>query len=341
MNRQKATQRPAFTLVEVLIVIAIIGVLMGLAVTAVNVARRTIQARSIALEVESIAQAVEAYKTKFGSYPPDGYSRAAFETHFRSVFPNIQPSEFTVLYASVAGKTADSVMDPAEALVFCLGGFSNNPTRPFTGSGGPLTPVPASNPVVYQYNTDRNEGPFQFRLDLLTLDDTSGQTVSNDEVLFGVTNVAGRDVIPAYVPSGRDAPLVYFSSTTYRVDSFAAPVMFQSYDTNRGIARPYKSDKVNNKIDTSNWSSLPVAQRDRYYIYANDKSFQIISAGLDDDFGGGAVFFRFPSGTPLDATLAPTAQPTGANYSVGGLNQITQLDNVTNFSEGALSDSLP
>ncbi len=171
--------------------------------------------------------------------------------------------------------------------------------------------------------------------------------MSTDESLFAVSNATtaqnnGRDVIPVYVPTGRQAPIVYFSASTYRVDSYTVPLVFNTYETNRGLARPYKTDNINNKIDVTNWGALSLAQKDRYYLYANDKSFQIISAGLDDDFGGAALFFRFPSGTPLDVTLPPSGQPAGGNYQLqsgGGL--LTQLDNVTNFSDGKLSSTLP
>ncbi|MCA9157924.1 MAG: prepilin-type N-terminal cleavage/methylation domain-containing protein, partial [Planctomycetales bacterium] len=65
-------RRSGFTLVEVLVVIAIIGVLVALIVPAVNMAYRTVQQRAIALECQALAQAVEAYRSKYDDYPPDG-----------------------------------------------------------------------------------------------------------------------------------------------------------------------------------------------------------------------------------------------------------------------------
>lgn len=340
MKRKNALiARNGFTLIEVLIVIAIIGVLTGLTITAISAGSRVVQARAIALEVASLEQAVEAYKTKFGSYPPDGSSSTAFQAHFRALFPNIAPSEFAALSSVANSNSPAGVMDPAEALVFCLGGYSKSPTNPFTGPGGPLSAIQGG----YQYNVDRNEPFFEFALERLTIDTSGGTTISNDETNFRVLNAANspmsNDVLPVYVPKGRSAPLVYFASATYRIDSPA--VYFNRYAGGFGIARPYKSDQVNTKIALSN----SLAQRDRYYLYMNDKSFQIIGAGIDDDFGGTMdVFFRFPSGTPLDITQAPAAQPGGANYAEASgstAGQVTQLDNVTSFSEGSLSDSLP
>ncbi len=116
MSRHTFQARRAFTLIEVLIVVAIMGILMGLALVGINAARNTIVSGAIAMEVQSLATAVDAYKTKYGTYPPDGYSRSAFEAHFRSVFQTFNRPSSHALYASVLGKTTESVMDPAEAL---------------------------------------------------------------------------------------------------------------------------------------------------------------------------------------------------------------------------------
>ena len=62
----------AFTLIELLIVIAIIGILMSLLFPAVNAAidsARTAQAKN---DVTQIATAVTAYETEYGKLPPTG-----------------------------------------------------------------------------------------------------------------------------------------------------------------------------------------------------------------------------------------------------------------------------
>lgn len=341
MSRPSRFKRLAFTLVEVLIVIAIIGILMGLVLAGVRATSRTIQANAIAMEIQTLSQSVEAYKTKYQSYPPDGSSRTSFESHFRSVFPQMLASEFAAVYSStnsnapIVSGTPTGAMDPAEALVFCLGGFSNNPTNPFTGPGGPLVAVPGGG---YQYNVDRNEPLFPFDSGNLTLDTSTGVTISNDEESLG-TVPGSNDVMPVYIPKNRSIPIVYFSSNTYLTMGSGSPY-FNTYSvTNAGTARPYKSDKVNTKIALT--SSTPIPQRDKYYTYMNDKSFQLISGGLDDNYGGSSVFFRFPSGTPCDITVAPGSQPSGASYSLASDKDLYQLDNVTNFSDGALSSTLP
>ncbi len=176
MRRVPSTDRAGFTLVELMMVIAIIGILAGLVVPAVMRAFSGASGRAIAMEAQSLAQSIEAYKNKTGDYPPDGSSAAVFERHFRKRFPQILASEFTNLNkaagrsSGAAATTPPQVMDPAEALVFALGGFSTDPTKPFTGPGGPIDLSGASP----QYNVDRNEPLYDFNQAYLTLDTSSG-----------------------------------------------------------------------------------------------------------------------------------------------------------------------
>ena len=81
----------------------------------------------------------------------------------------------------------------------------------------------------------------------------------------------------------------------------------------------------------------------------NEKGFQVLSAGLDDHFGGSAgLFYMFK---PQGGTGATTAQSgdsfdvatgtVGANKTFRDTDGGTyQLDNLANFSEGPLSDSI-
>lgn len=322
MSRQTFQARRAFTLVEVLIVVAIIGILMGLALVGVNAARKAIQARAIALEVTAIAQAVEGYKQKYQSYPPDGSSLAAFRAHFQQIFPNIPNQEFLDLASVSKTPDTDGIMDPAEALVFCLGGFSNDPSAPFTGRGGPLLKVGNT----YQYNVDRNEGFFQFTQETLSLN--SDGSASTDEGDFGTGT---PDVLPVYRPKGRTVPLVYFSSNTYTGNNYSG--------TNISGVKPLKSENLNSSIP---WAT----NNDKHYRFVNDKSFQLISAGLDDDFGMSSLsatqYYTFPSGKLIDVSNSDAinnASSEGYQSSSGQPSSV--VDNVTNFSDGSLKDSLP
>lgn len=61
----------AFTLIELLVVIAIIGILAGLIFPVVGMVNRNKQLALAKGQLQQIEQAIEAYHTKLGYYPPD------------------------------------------------------------------------------------------------------------------------------------------------------------------------------------------------------------------------------------------------------------------------------
>lgn len=344
--------RQGFTLIEVLIVITIIGILVGLLIPAVGIAYRSIKKSAIAMEVMAIADAVEKYNQKYGDYPPDGSSRTAFERHCRKVFPQISSREILDVYATVANNQAPSlsaaaefrVMDPPEALVFFLGGLSEDPVHPFTGSGGPLiigARDGSGNPTVFQYNVDRNAPFFEFRQDQLTLVVTdAGITVSDDETTVMQIGPAANDAIPVYKASGQEAPFVYFAARTYSTTGGGGTYANHYSPPGMGFARPYKSENLNTSV------TYGASTADRFYKYMNDKTFQVITAGLDDSFGGvspldaPAIFSVFPTGRQLNILVAPKDQNGALGYKTSD-DPSEQLDNATNFSGGVLENSLP
>ncbi len=139
--------RPAFTLVELLMVVTIIGILVGLLLPAVYYGMQSVKQGAIGIEVQTIASAVEQYKNKYSQgYPPDGSNAGDFERHYRGIFRQIAASEFAAVAAAcnaVNGAPATAYMDPPEALVFALGGFSTDPIHPFTVPVAHCRPSPA------------------------------------------------------------------------------------------------------------------------------------------------------------------------------------------------------
>lgn len=296
---------------ELLIVMAILGILAGLLAWGVNAARVAILKRAQAFEVQSIASAVEAYRTKYGDYPPDGSSWPVMEAHLRKAFPNILVSELALLnpalstangyirndndltgshphlarYISTApGLRSGRVFDAAEALVFFLGGFSSDPQRPITGPGGPLKQVGNS----YIYNTQRENAFFEFKIGRLTLDPNTG--ASNDEAVYseGVPN----DLMPVYVGNGPTyqqlgVPIIYFDSRTYQIGG--ATVNDSSYYFN--FYSPGLVDTRNVQGSTRNCArpflsmDLDPNKGNNALRYANDKTFQIMNGGYDRIYG--------------------------------------------------------
>lgn len=320
--------RPAaFTLVEILVVIAIIGVLAAIAVPAINGARLTAKSGAMRAEVESLAQAVAAYESKYQAFPPDFLDWQVVERHYRRAFPNISQMDLEVLQRACdvditndAQRTTIQAHDPekidrAEALVFALGGFSTDPEHPFTGKGGPFDFVgDTANqeqrflPAFYQINPSRDNRMFEFeeqRLTLRTPDATlalgpQNKVVSIDESTTDDDPPAVQnhpwDLFPVYL-SDSGGPYVYFDSRTYT--SFVQTPNGPAFNGYRsvggrpwGVVRPYFSDQPRPKKGTGGYGSGPAGFQAslKGWEIINPKTFQIIGSGLDASFGSVASF---------------------------------------------------
>ena len=77
ISNLKFPRRRGFTLVEVLVVIAIIGLLVGLLLPAVNAAMKSAKRGRIKMEMADLVNAIERVRTEIGgsTYPPDGTER--------------------------------------------------------------------------------------------------------------------------------------------------------------------------------------------------------------------------------------------------------------------------
>ncbi|MBM3967270.1 MAG: prepilin-type N-terminal cleavage/methylation domain-containing protein [Planctomycetes bacterium] len=346
-----------FTLVELLVVISILGVLLGLLAWGANAARTSFLKHAQAAEVSKLAAAVEAYRLKYGDYPPDGFTWQLVESHLRKAFPEISNSELELLrpHAEDFSNTGSNrfvrndnsnllpqpelaVFDPAEALVFFLGGFSSDPRKPLTGNGGPFKEDPKV-PGTWIYNAQRENAFFEFKLNLLTLNDDGTKSV--DETLYdeGVPN----DLLPVYVGKGPGiqrggVPIVYFNSRSYCTPN-AGHRFYVAGDirkTGKTCARPF----------LANGSDI---------VFANQNSFQILSAGYDNLYGcqpyfilqgGPATLFAVPSGRPYsvksDGTIVKTENDAFEPFlGVGVSAPSACYDNVSNFAVGpTFADSL-
>ena len=382
---------------EILTVIAIVVIISGIAVPAVMRAYSYAQASTLKLEVDALGNAFEQYRNKYGDYPPDGSNWTVFQRHCRKAFPNILASELALLEpmnsASVQGGSIASVrngsdldlisidsnygenqarvMEPWEAVVFFLGGFSDSPTQPFTGPGGPF--IATGNPAQpYQYNNSRQNAFFEFKANKLTTEVIGGYTVSNDEWQFDVNQLAGGnptmhntthalDLLPGYVSRGLGAPFVYFDGRSYsqiKSEGNTSYLYFNfAYSPKFGAARPYKSDTAL----TSGVALTGIGgPEDHLYQYVNPTSFQLLCAGLDNLYGGDdfdlnlpaspnrhggvvrsaaniPILFRFPSGDS-DVALSGTAALKYYRLpTIVGAKASSQDDNSANFSEVYLS----
>ncbi len=363
---------PGFTLVELMIAITIIGILMAIAIPAVN---RTIIAgkqTAIRMEVNALEQAVDRYMQKYGDYPPDGSDWDVMSRHMRRLFPRMaNVPDFAILKQLTHDGTNTIILDPTnpafrshgsfspvamdrgEALVFFLGGFSDNLINPLTGEGGPLAYVsgPVNELSSYQYNGTRDNSFFDFDLSrLTTVRLASGRLMSSDETALSVVDPmhGGIDALPAYrSSSSHPTPFVYFDSRTYTTigAGLANGYTAGPYGTSEyGGIRPYLTG-----VQAPTGSSVLSD-----YKFHNPGSFQIISAGLDGVFGAmvstsqrnvdaPAVYFATESGRSVSAGPLPAAANVTRYQDVDWLRVISvngHLDNITNFSSSTLEDDL-
>ncbi len=361
-----------FTLVELLIVIAIIGILVGLLAAGVNAARLAIMRRAQTAEINNIANAVEAYRTKYGDYPPDGSSWPIMEAHLRQAFPEILQRELELLNPAYSKVYMPHTVGTAYQSTneYIRNDNDLTGTHPYlsiyvnAGNGGllsgrvfdsaealvfflggfssdPQRPITGpGGPLVlntagtaYLYNVQRQNGQFEFKLGSLTLDPTGYFSV--DETLYGegVTN----DLMPVYIGQGLSiaqggVPITYFDNRTYAFAGYFNFYTPGSTSNSPNCARPYLS------------SSLTTLN------YANAATFQILSPGYDRLYGcqsvamatsNGLSLFSVPDGNRWvwnTSTFKFDAAPsTGMKYFLTEFGNLRpDDDNISNFINGPI-----
>ncbi len=319
--------RSGFTLTELLVVIAIIAILVSLTtvgvVTVMGKARQT----RIKLEVDQLDSALQAYKEKYGSYPPCDWrglgSNTRLKQHVALLFPRYDLSQLTAdLHWAIGpsnmgmGNHEWQHFRPDQALVFWLRGFSPDPQHPFVSpngyqiNNGTVTTTKVQLQPLYEFDPTR-----------LVRVDYNGTV---DPTLA---------IIPSYFPQGvkadaSGAPYVYFDAGSYgtlhpnpptsnRLQFNTSNIDVQIF-TNAGTAIPYALDSNNNQVLdlTDGW--------------ANPESFQIIASGMDGKYG-----------VQNDLAKAKArVYPYGQGYDLS--TNRADDDNVTNFCNASrLGDNLP
>ncbi|HID75655.1 MAG TPA: type II secretion system protein, partial [Planctomycetaceae bacterium] len=318
--------RPAFTLIEMLIVVTIIGILAGLLLVGIQAARSAARRAAIRMDIQQLQDALERYKADVGEYPPDlsllNHPNATVQLaavqvvnrHLRKRWPRFQGG-----WARVAtllsvpppqGYGLDTTqLDQASSLAFWLCGLPSRPgdNKPAGFHQDALNPFRPGGP--------RSQPYFEVNLARFKLADGS------------------RLRCYYYPPNVKEAPYVYFraqkapngddSYAFFERDPGAPSQMvvavrsWKSVDPDVGIAVPYRDP-------TTGWSA--------------DGKYQILSAGLDGVFG-----VRPDPPAPAAQPVSPPPPEPSYPYPIvtSGMNFVDgDYDNLTSFARNTLESGL-
>jgi prepilin-type N-terminal cleavage/methylation domain-containing protein len=350
----RARRAPAaFTLLELLIAIAIIGILASLILTVAGSANQKAKTTQVSVDIQDLAKGIAAFKQRFGVEPPSritlyeiGMSAAPANTGWAAdprsmgIIRQIWP-QFDFNYTAEGGQidingdgayTGDGVtgtssgaiaLSGAECLVFFLGGipatlYAPNPPNPpntltFGGAPSGFSLNPADPFGVTVSGTNRTV--VGSNRERFTEFDASRLFLYKPLTGSAHTMNTYKDTIP-----NQQQPYLYFSSYGG-----------QGYDITHELpAGPSSTSLVGSPTFADVYRQGPNgAGATSPSPPWNPNSYQIISPGFDgssDPYGG------YGTGGPYDPNTAGTILVGAAPGGRG-----PERDNITNFSSGVLA----
>lgn len=335
-------KRKAFTLVEILTVIVIIGILASL-ITGASIAVRTAVKRAIIVsEIKQLEIAVQMYKTEVGEYPPDftfcyhadpavrDRAREEVLRHCRKRWPRVHGMTFPMIEAVCHGGPS-----PATALQFWLGGIRDpDGSDKLVGfSQDPSNPFKAGNPrkMFYKFGDDSNKSRLIGGMFFPPGIKEAPYVYFRSRKI----NDNGRDEYGMVVGSGPSAILEVSSHTLNTVAATA------------GVAVAYLEDAVGGNDATVKLEALLALSPtvldsvDRNLVKRNWKGegqYQILASGWDGTFStedlDGSVLV-----SPQRWRLVPDLS-RDLNWPASGIwFSDGDFDNIASFASGELEDS--
>lgn len=304
---QTINSRPrAFTLVELLVVITIIGILAGLITAAAIRARITAKNMAVSMELSQLEMALQSYKEKFGEYPPDfagindpdaviaQAAEDAVMRHIRKAFPRYTGTWADILTATGLVKPD---LTPQTALAFWLGGMRDTTGKPVGFSANPANPFE----IV---STSRIKPFYDFDLNRL------GGVPASNAFLYRYWPKEAVDT------SGNGA-IAYFRAENGRYTCDGQPA-HQDLSNVKNVGSVIWPAVDSQRSDSDPYPDPPV------FSWVNAQSVQLFSSGLDKMYSA-------------SIPMGPLMFPSGSNYDPVGFT----YDDITNFSGGTLEDAMP
>ena len=189
-HRRARLSHCGFTLVELLIAIAILAILTGLLAAGIMPVLTTVRETAITTEMKQIDQAIENFRNQYGFYPPSfeagidangnvvGITSADdLARYINRISPNHAEGETHPVHTTETrlGHWYDEVgqyLDQESSLVFWLSGLCKNKQYPLSGGSNAAT-APL---VAHNYGNDNIERDvfFDFKTGQLVEEDAAG-----------------------------------------------------------------------------------------------------------------------------------------------------------------------
>jgi prepilin-type N-terminal cleavage/methylation domain-containing protein len=246
-TNRTARPRSAFTLLELVIVIAIIGMLSSLLFFGIGGALRGVAVTEVKAEFTQLETAMTTFESDYGVIPPsrivltENPGATAWDPVSKSVLRKMFGSnvDFTTLvdFNGDNDKTDVLTLTSSECLLFFLGGMRDGSSFPLTLETAAITGFSANREKPFARGGDNRTGP-QFTFD-------SGRFIDLD-----------GDGMPEY----RDLA------------------------TDGDVATVFASSNNGQGYNTANGSVIHFQQSDGSTAW-NENSFQLISPGEDGKFG--------------------------------------------------------
>lgn len=331
MNRfRPSPSRPAFTVVELLVVIAVIGVLMAILLPALFMVLRRSEEFRIQNRINQLEAAVEKFKTDHGFYPPD-FTRVKSADQFLVWLNRIAPNHNELSAAGSphpAGARRVDVwwnqvgahLGPESALTFWLSGLATNKQYPLTyvsNNGTPGNPsddfvaaLPPYNISSLDNGTQAVERQQYFEFTTAGLLPAPNLPIPNGYPVppWMTAGLAANTCGYSQLDDGKVEPVIYFELASYRyrpldpASTSNPPIDIYPF---RNLTVPTDAGAVNGVVVPYGYVQRNASNQPEFYYYKKD-SFQIFGPGVDGIFYGGNRPWILP--LPVVATDLPAGQ---------------------------------